>query len=91
MSYKRFKIAAVSSNTNSFGLTGYILIARDGTAFEVARSRGAWNTAWKNGDTKNIPLDENGNYAWSKLGVEIPRALPKAPKNVLKSIFKGIV
>ena len=33
---KEFKVAAVSSNRNSFGLRGHVLVARDGEAWQVA-------------------------------------------------------
>ena len=33
---KSFKVVSVASNQNSFGLTGMILLAADGEAFEVA-------------------------------------------------------
>jgi hypothetical protein len=85
---KMFKIAAVSSNANGFGLYGHILICRDGTAYEVCRSKGVWNLTWAEGDTVSIPHDENGNPVWARVNVEIPKALPKAPAKVLKSIFK---
>ncbi len=33
------KIAAISSQSNSFGLSGHVLVARDGRAWEAARCR----------------------------------------------------
>lgn len=34
---KEFKVVAASSNTNGFGLRGYVLVARDGQAFEIGQ------------------------------------------------------
>jgi len=33
--FKEFKVVAVSENTNSFGLRGFIAVARDGDAFKL--------------------------------------------------------
>lgn len=84
---KSFRVAAISSTTNSFGLTGHVLIARDGAAFEVGRSRGPWNPGWDKGTDVNIPVDEKGQPEWAKVSCEIPRALPVAPANIVKEIF----
>ena len=75
MKTKLFKVALVSTNTNSFGLYGMILVARDGESWEVAanslnkRNRG---DVIKGIDTHNF---------------EIPRKLMKAPKAVIKKIW----
>lgn len=42
----RFRVAAVSDKPNSFGLHGHVLVARNGEAYEVARSIGPWNESW---------------------------------------------
>ena len=35
---KEFKVVAVSTNTNSFGLRGVVMVARDGEAWQVGAS-----------------------------------------------------
>ena len=36
---KQFKVASISSNANSFGLYGHVLMAEDGESWQVGRSR----------------------------------------------------
>lgn len=74
---KLFRVAAVSSNTNSFGLRGYVLLARDGEAWEVAHSD---YPRWSKGADLAFPV---GSFP----GCEIPRRLPKAPAKIVKEIF----
>lgn len=77
-----FVVAAVSSNTNSFGLRSVILVARDGTALEGLRT------------TQFCPM--RGNTIWLKrplldslmrLGYECPRDLPEAPAAVIEEVW----
>lgn len=81
---KVFTIASVSSNANSFGLYGHILVARDGEAWEVGLN-------YLNKRTKGtqivMPLDNGGGPRWALIGAEIPKLLPKAPKAVLREVF----
>lgn len=86
----QFKVVARSSNANSFGLYGHVLVSRAGVAFEVARSRGPWHAEWPQGELVAIPafLDADGNitgYEWA--GCELPRQLPKPPAKLLREIF----
>ena len=91
--HKSFRVAHVSSNANSFGLSGHILIARDGTAFEVGRSRcGNYPVKWERGSDVSIPysVDKEGrpeSPVWGAVSCEIPRELPVCPPKVLKEIF----
>ena len=78
-----FKAASVSDNTNSFGLRGVILMARDGEAFEVGITS---QFAPKKGDLVRVPYDEGG-YVWGYVHVEIPRCLGKAPKGVVAEVW----
>lgn len=84
---KAFKVVSVSKNPNNFGLHGHVLVAQDGEAWEVGRSRGAWNDPWDQGATIHIGLDKNGRPNWSKMSVEIPRQLPTAPPDVVSEIW----
>lgn len=91
---KAFRVAAVSTNTNGFGLHGYIMVAKDGEAWEVARS--AYNSAypkWATGTDIRVPGGINADGAWSpawtSLGCETPKRLPNAPSEVRAELFKA--
>ncbi len=76
-----FKVASVSSNRNSFGLFGMILVAQDGEAWEVAA-----NDVYvlKKGDHVLVSDDRD----WSAHGYEIPRQLkPDAPPAVVRQVW----
>lgn len=76
---KDFRVAAVSTNRNSFGLVGVVLIARDGTAFQVGAS---YLTTPRRGETLTVPYDGPAlNFA--ALGFEIPERLPSPPAKVI--------
>jgi len=77
-------VAAVSSNTNSFGLAGVILIARDGRAWEVGHCQHP--EAWVKGQSVFVSLDLKGEPMF--VGCEIPRQLPNAPQPVVDLIWK---
>lgn len=87
----KFKVIAVSKNTNSFGLHQFIAVAKSGEAFKL-------HTCYlykpKNGDDITIvqDMDENtGKCSFKEvigIGVEMPERMPKAPKEVLNEIFK---
>jgi len=78
---KAFKVAAVSSNMNSFGLTGMILIGRDGEAWEVAAN--------------SIYLRQRGSVLqvsgrnFATLGFELPTRLPSAPRKVIAEVWQN--
>lgn len=90
---KTFRIVSVSKNANAFCLHGHVLVARDGTAFEVGRSRGSWHEEWNVGKEINVPFSslmhphEPKELNWAQVECEIPRELPACPANVLKEIF----
>ncbi len=75
----QFKVASVSSNANSFGLIGMILISRNGEAWEVAAN--SLNVK-KKGDIIELSAD---NFAAK--GFEIPRELADAPEAVVKKVW----
>jgi len=81
---KLFKVVTVSSNANSFGLQGVILMARDGEAYEAAHSAQGLPTK---GETVAMPMDENGQIAWAAAGYEIPRKLPAPPSQVISEVW----
>jgi hypothetical protein len=81
---KAFKVASVSDNTNSFGLTGMILIAADGEAFEVAASS---LYVKKKGDVVQVPVVGKTRRNFASMGFEIPRRLPDAPAGVVEEVW----
>lgn len=81
---KNFKCISVSENTNSFGLHGVILMARDGETWEVAMN--GLNKPAK-GKVLNVPVDENGRAQMWRMNCEIPSRLTDTPKSVVKSAW----
>ena len=78
---KQFKVAAISDNTNSFGLYGVVLVARDGQAFEVGTT-----SLWPHGQVLSLTA-EGTSFNFAEHGIEIPRALPAAPPKVIKEVW----
>lgn len=78
---KTFIVAAVSSNRNAFGLTGLILIAPNGEAWQVGAS--------------DLHVKAMGstiivhNHDFGTLGFEIPERLPNAPESVVKEVWEA--
>ena len=86
---KLFKVATVSNGPNSSGLWGHVLIARDGTAYEVARSHGEWmGTSWARGTEIEVSLSKSGEPIWE--GCELPRQLPNAPAKVVAEVWRQV-
>ena len=78
---KKFKVVTRSTNHNSFGLYGVVLVAADGTAFEV----GANSVNLPAKDAVLEVVKQDGRYLWEKFGFEIPRQLaPMPPEAVLQ-------
>lgn len=81
---KAFTVASVSDNTNSFGLTGMILVAADGEAYEVGAS---YMHVKKKGDVVRVPVVGKTGRNFASLGFEIPRKLPDAPAGVIEEVW----
>jgi hypothetical protein len=81
---KAFKVASVSDNTNSFGLTGMILVTRDGEAWEVGASS---LYVKKKGDVVQVPIVGKAGLNFASLGFEIPHKLPDAPPGVVEEVW----
>jgi hypothetical protein len=81
---KRFKVAAVSSNSNSFGLTGMVLVARDGTAYQVGASDLHLR---RKGSVIAVPITGRRCLNFAQLGFEIPERLPQAPSAVVAEVW----
>lgn len=84
MKTKSFKVFAVSTNLNNFGLRGHILIARDVEAWAVGITD---QFALKKGAEINVRYGADGVLEWARLGAEIPQRLSDAPKEVLDEAF----
>lgn len=92
---KLFKVACVSKNQNSFGLTGIVLVAADGEAFEAASYTLGEGFAVNRGDcftlrVSNPHASGTDCYSWvstSGRTFEIPRAMTKAPADVIAELF----
>lgn len=84
---KPFKVAMVSSNSNSFGLRNMILIAKDGEAWSVCASAMHFR---EKGTTIHIPLTEwlETQIVSSKYPFELPNKLPRAPVNVVEEAWE---
>lgn len=86
---KEFKVVAISSNTNSFGLRGVVMVARDGEAWQVGAStinlprKDAMVTLKFNEDPKG-GLQEYPEFPFN---CEIPERKPDPPAELLKEFF----
>ncbi len=81
MNTKTFAVAARSTNTNSFGLRGFIFVADDGEAWEAA-------SGFKDhrvGDRVTVPV-VNGEADF--VGYECQRPFLKAPPDAVQAIWK---
>ena len=81
----RFKVVAVSVNTNTFGLRGVVLLARDGTIYQVGASH---LHVPQQGQVINVP-GEADNLNWGHVGYEIPERLADAPPAVIAEVWGG--
>lgn len=88
---KLIKVVSISSNANSFGLKGHVLVAKDGEAWEVGRS--AYTTEpYKVGDIITVEYPdtmkpEARSPLWYRGGFEIPRKLDTCPPKLLKQFW----
>lgn len=89
---KEFRCCSVSKNANSFGLTGHILVAQDGEAWQVGRSRGAWNDPqWDPGSPVIVTYQWTGSRMepnFAGLSCEIPSKLKDCPPAIVAEIWK---
>lgn len=80
-----FKVAAISNNTNAFGLRGVVLIAEDGEAWEVASDE---LDLPKQSEVLSVPTFD-GFLQWGTFGFEIPRQIDHAPAKVVREVWGG--
>jgi hypothetical protein len=82
---KAFRVAVVSGNTNSFGLTGLVIVAQDGMAWEVGVSTIHLR---KKGDLVRLPMTNDQIEPTAEFMFEIPKRLvPDAPAAVVKEVW----
>jgi len=81
---KAFKVGSVSSNTNSFGLYGMILVGRDGEAWQVGAN--SINVRRK-GTVLGISVVGRHGRDFAHCGFEIPEKLPTAPPGVVDEVW----
>ena len=83
---KHFIVVTVSKNTNSFGLRGMILMARDGEAWQVGANH---LHVKKAGDLVRVPASAGPvrEASWVALGYEIPHRLKRAPQHVAAEVW----
>lgn len=77
-----FRVLAISSNCNSFGLHKVVLVAKDGTAIAGLKTA---QFLPKPGDT--LMLGKPVLTSLSKLGYECPEDLPEAPDLVVERLW----
>ena len=78
----KFKVAAVSSNTNAFGLYQMLLISRSGEAFTACKSDPP-----PQGTTVSITVGTDGIITSSAaFHFEIPQKLNNAPQYVVDEL-----
>lgn len=84
---KEFRVATISSNTNSFGLKQMIIIARDGEAYCTHKTA---QFAPSKGDSIYFEADiVNGQVGRKYIaGHEMTYPYPAAPEEVVAEIFK---
>ena len=83
---KSFKVAAVSSNRNSFGLRSMVVVARDGEAYRVLSN----DLHIKREGDALLVEQRDGRWNFGALGYEVPERLqPNASADVVKEIWKS--
>ena len=91
--HKSFKVASISTKPNSFGLHGYIMVAEDGEAWTVGRTRsGSYPTLWEQGQVVEVPLTDDPvrhitGPAWGEVQCETPQRLADAPPVVVAELW----
>jgi hypothetical protein len=88
METKTFRVASVSSNTNSFGLKQMVLLAQDGTAYKACAN--SLNLKQR-GEDVTVQFDEGEQeYDFTSLGFEIPEKMPEAPKHIIDAVIEEV-
>jgi len=83
---REFKVAAVSSSRNSFGLRAVIVIAWNGQVFELGSND---LHLPKVGDTLKVPEQPGLGLNWGRLGFEIPTEKESASPELVEEVWGG--
>lgn len=83
--YVEFKVAAVSSNTNSFGLYQMVLVSREGAAFTACKSDPP-----SKGTVLTLPLESGMITSSIGFHFEIPRKLENAPPAIMEELWAPV-
>ena len=85
MKTKSFRVAAISENANSFGLRQHIMIPRTGQAWKVHKSI---CLPWKLHQDIAVPIDENDQFQWAMVRVEMPEEIELLPpEKLIKEVY----
>jgi hypothetical protein len=84
---KQFTVAAVSLNTNSFGLVEHVLVARDGTTFRALKTHQFKHAV---DDVLDVPTDENDRPIFARLSFECPVEYLKCPPQVVEELWARV-
>jgi hypothetical protein len=88
METKTFRVVAVTTNANSFGLKQMVLLAQDGTAYKACANSIRLR---QRGEDVTVPFDEGEQeYDFTSLGFELPEKMPDAPKDVLDAVIEEV-
>lgn len=86
-STEKFRVVAVSDNTNSFGLKQVVLVAKSGTAFKACKYG---PDCPKKGEDVVIPVTVHAFYEshnFAAAGYEIPEQLTDVSKELVNEIY----
>ena len=82
---KAFKVAAVSTNRNSFGLRSMVVVAQDGEAYRLLSND---INLKREGGVLSVDQSD-GSWDFSSLGYEVPERLQPDPSaDLVKEIWK---
>lgn len=81
------KVFAISNNRNAFGLSGVILMARDGSSWEIGVNLLSGVNTLSIGDTLRGVPDGSDPGLVSGLAYEIPRRLKTAPPEIISALW----
>lgn len=83
-SQEEYVVVAVTKRPGGFGHYGYVVVARDGSAYHLDRSLsfGRWNVR----EVLTVPL-VRGQPQWRALNVELYRRLPNAPSGMANEVM----
>lgn len=83
-----FRLADLSTTTNSFGHTGHIFLTKAGEVWSVTayRGGGVGSKNLKVGDSLTVPV-KDGKLQWMSLGYEVPEKLGPARPDQIKRVW----